>query len=302
MAGPGAGAGSPRVSVIVSHLDRRRCLVQALDSIAAQSWRGFEVVVVSDAGPERSRAVVDAFAAAHAGAFDVRWVRRTTNGGVAATRNTGAAAARAPLLAWLDDDDLWRPGHLGALVRALEAAGPGTGAALAYGDAEILAMEPRVAGASGHAPDGDLDPAAFRVVARRSLAVPFDAADLARDDFVVPGGMLVPRALLDAVGPFDESMFVSDDWDWLLRVLARFGPRAFVHAPTTVIDVRIWRAAGSDGANLSADASARRRAALDALERRHGTPRLEPKTFWEVAGTYAARTAGTPAPAPGLGP
>jgi hypothetical protein len=45
----------------------------------------------------------------------------------------------------------------------------------------------------------------------------------------------------------------------------------------------------TDGANLSADRGARRRAALDAIEQRHGTPRLEPKTFWQVAETYARR-------------
>lgn len=286
---PAGPARAPRVGVVVSHFDRRRCLRQALDSIASQTWRDFEVVVVSDAGPESSRAVVDAFAAMHAGAFEARWVRRATNGGVAATRNTGVAAVRGALLAFLDDDDLWRPGHLGALVGA--AAG---GAALAYGDAEVLRMVPAGAGGNGRAADGDLDPSAWRVAERRALAVPFDPADLARDDFIVPGGMLVPRALYDAVGPFDESMDISDDWDWLLRVLAAGGPGAFVRAPQAVIDVRIWGEVGATGgANLSADASARRRAALETIERRHGTPRLEPKTFWEVAGTYAARSAPT---------
>ncbi len=57
-----------------------------------------------------------------------------------------------------------------------------------------------------------------------------------------------------------------------------------------MIDVRIWGggAAGAGGANLSANVGERRRAALATIERRHGTPPLEPRTFWEVAGTYAA--------------
>lgn len=276
---------APRVSVLVSHFDRRRCLAQALASIAAQTWRDFEVVVVSDAGPVSSRAGVEAFAASHAGAFEVRWVHRGDNGGVAATRNTGVAAARGELLAWLDDDDLWRAGHLAALVRAFDT-GRDSGAALAYGDAEVWRMEPR---ARETGPPGNLDPAAWRVAERRALAVPFDATDLARDDFIVPGGMLVPRRLLDTVGPFDESLFVSDDWDWLLRALAAIGPEGFARAPETVIDIRIWGAIGEGGPNLSADASARRQDALATIERRHGTPRLVPRTFWEVAGIYAAR-------------
>jgi glycosyltransferase involved in cell wall biosynthesis len=275
--------GDPRVSVVVLHHDRRRCLRQALESIAAQAWRGFEVIVVSDAGPESSRVLVDGFAAAHAGAFDVRWVGRAGNGGVAAARNTGVAAARGALVAFLDDDDRWRPGHLGALARA---SAPDR---IAYGDAEVQRMEPAGEG-SGRAADGDLDPSLWRVVDRAPLAVPFAADDLRRDDFIVPGGMLVARETLARVGPFDESIFVSDDWDWLLRALAVLGPAAFVRVPETVVDVRIWSGAAA-AANLSATFDERRRAALDTLERRHGTPRLEPKTFWEVAGTYAARRA-----------
>jgi glycosyltransferase involved in cell wall biosynthesis len=287
----------PRVSVVVSHHDRRRCLRQALDSIAAQTWRDFEVVVVSDAGPEASRAVVDAFAAAHAGAFDVGFVRRERNGGVAATRNTGARAARGTLLAWLDDDDLWRPGHLGALVRAVDG-----GAEVAYGDAEVWRMEPPAgeagAGAPGADEEGGLDPTAWRVAERRLLAVPFAADDLRRDDFIVPGGMLHSRALLEATGFFDETLFVSDDWDWLLRVLAARGPDAFARVPGVVVDVRIWQAAGGVTLNLSADAGSGRRAALGRIARRHGLAPLEPKTFWEVAGTYAAGARSTSPPSP----
>lgn len=268
---------------MISHFDRRRCLRQALASVAAQTWRDFEVVVVSDAGPESSRALVEAFAAAHAGAFETRFVRRSGNGGVAATRNSGAAASRGALLAWLDDDDLWRPGHLAALVRAF---GQSPGAALAYGDAQVWRMVP-ADDATGRAKDGDLDPSAWRIAGRRGLAVPFDAEDLRRDDFIVPGGMLHGRSLLDELGPFDEGLFVSDDWDWLLRLLAARGPAAFARAAGVVVDVRIWDAPGV--ANLSADFGTRRREALATLERRHRTLPLEPKTFWDVAGAYAAR-------------
>ena len=273
----------PRVSVVVPHYDRRRCLLQALDSVAAQTWRDFEVVVVSDGGPASSGDLVATFAAAHRGAFDVRFVRRDVNGGVAATRNTAIAEARGELVAWLDDDDLWRPDHLAALVRAHDAAGAGT--PLVYGDAEVWRMEPLAGAATGFG--GALNPALWRIAERRVLAVPFAADDLARDDFIVPGGMLHAKALVDAIGPFDETLFVSDDWDWLLRLHAARGPAAFVRVPRIVVDVRIWGA----GANLSASfADPRRLEALKTLERRHGTPTLEPKTFWEVAGTYAARS------------
>jgi glycosyltransferase involved in cell wall biosynthesis len=239
---------APAVSVVVLHYDRREWLAEALDSIAAQTFRDFETIVVSDGGPPPA-------------VEGVRVVRHDEQRGVAAVRNTGVRAARGARIAYLDDDDLWSPDHLALLTAA--------GADLAYGDARVVRLEP-----------GPGEPRTWRELESLPLAVPFDRADLARDDFVVPGGMLHTRALYDRVGPFDETLFVSDDWDWLLRAAA---VTDFVRVPSTVVTVRIH------GGNLSGAADPRRRAALDEIERRHGTPRLEPKTFWEVARTYAAR-------------
>ncbi|MGH7725513.1 MAG: glycosyltransferase family 2 protein [Candidatus Eiseniibacteriota bacterium] len=257
----------PRISVVVSHYDRPALLAQALESIAVQTRRDFEVIVVNDHGAD-SAPLVEAFAGRIA-PIPVRYDYRPSNEGVAATRNRGLALARGDFIAYLDDDDLWRPGHLERLAGALEAE---PACALAYGDAEVLRLvrEPGVA---------------WRVADRRTLAVPFDLDDLKRDDFIVPGGMVHRRALYDRVGPYDTSLGVSDDWDWLLRVAATEGAGAFVRVPEIVITVRIF----GEGINLSATSNVARRAALDTIERRHGTPHLEPKTFWEVAGTYLAR-------------
>jgi glycosyltransferase involved in cell wall biosynthesis len=256
----------PRASVVVSHYDRQTLLLEALESIAAQTFRDFEVIVVNDHGAD-SRSLVEDFAARHTGTFAVRYDHRPANAGVAATRNHGVALASGELIACLDDDDLWRPDHLESLVRVLDAH-PEAG--LAYGDAEVCRMETA--------------PAGWRQAETITLAVPFDLDDLRSNDFIVPGGMIVRRSLYDAVGSFDETLSVSDDWDWLLRASAM---TRFVRLPRVVVTVRIW----PDQSNLSARVDARRLAALAEIERRHGTPRLEPKTFWEVAQTYARRRA-----------
>ncbi len=268
-----SAAVAPRVSVLVSHHDRAAWLPEALASVRAQRFDAYEILVIDDGGPDA------AGAGRTAEAFGARYVRRATNGGVAATRNTGVAAARGELVAFLDDDDLWRPDHLAGLVAALDAAPT---AQLAYADAEVwrLARPARTERCA---------PATWPVSARLPLAVPFDAADLARDDFIVPGAMLYRRALRERVGAFDESLFVSDDWDWLLRVFAACGAAGFVRVARASMVVRI---VGDTAGNLSADFGPRRLAALAEIERRHGTPRLAPKTFWEVAETYAARARG----------
>lgn len=259
-----------RVSVVVSHFDRQRLLVEALDSIAAQTYRDFEVIVVNDHGAD-SRGLVEDFAARSAGGASpiaVRYDYRPVNAGVAATRNRGVALASGEFIAYLDDDDLWRPHHLHGLVSLLDAR-PYSG--LVYGDAEIWRMERVSPGISGAGTDETWRPAEFR-----TLAVAFDAEELYRNDYIVPGGMMHRRSLYEAVGPFDERLYVSDDWDWLLRVNAA---SAIDRLPHVVVTVRIW----PDCGNLSATVNPQRLAALAQIERRHNTPRLEPKTFWEVA-------------------
>lgn len=241
----------PAVSIVVSHYDRSAWLTEALASISAQTFRSFEVIVVSDGG---SLHALDG----------VRVIRHDERRGVAAARNTGVRAARGSRIAYLDDDDLWSPDHLALLSQALDA-----GAELAYGDARVVRLVP-----------GEGAPRSWPVRDELVLAVPFDRADLARDDFVVPGGMMHTRALYDRVGPFDATLFVSDDWDWLLRAATLVD---FVRVPSVVVTVRIH------GTNLSGAVDPRRRAALDELQKRHKTPPLEPKTFWEVAQTYANR-------------
>ena len=265
--------------MVVSHYDRVAWLREALTSIRAQSFTDYEIVVVNDAGPR------DAEAEELADSFGARHVCRAANGGVAATRNTGVRAARGAIVAYLDDDDLWAPGHLEGLVGLLDARPE---VEIAYGDAEVWRIEPPSATRS--LPPGDAAPLAgspctWRTLDRLVLAVPFDLDDLKRDDFIVPGAMVHRRAFYDRVGPFDETLFVSDDWDWLLRAHEVAGAGAFARLPEVVTTVRIVAGVG----NLSYDFGARRLAALAEIERRHGTPPLEPKTFWEVAETYAAR-------------
>ena len=261
----------PRVSVVVSHYDRQTLLLEALASIAAQRYRDFEVIVVNDHGAD-SRGLVDEFARRAVPALAVRYDHRPARAGVAATRNRGVALGSGELVAYLDDDDLWRPDHLEGLVGLLDA-NPACG--IAYGDADVCRME-RTEGAAAAA--------SWREAESRRLSVPFDLEELRVDDFVVPGGMVHRRSLYEAIGPFDETLAVSDDWDWLLRAAAA---TTFAHLPRVVVTVRIWPDAG----NLSARIDPARLAALAEIERRHGTPPLEPKTFWEVAGKHVERRA-----------
>lgn len=109
----------PTVSVVLPVYNVEDYLSQCLDSIAAQSFGDYEVLVVDDGSPDGSRAIAERYAAGD---------RRVTiltreNGGLGAARNTGAAAARGRFLTFVDSDDVLPPHALRALVSSARATG-----------------------------------------------------------------------------------------------------------------------------------------------------------------------------------
>ncbi len=120
----------PRVSVIVATFNWSSVLRCALESVRAQTFADFEVLVVGDGCTDDSAAVVESL-------HDERlhWHNLPSNSGhQSAPNNRGLALAGGELIAFLGHDDLWLPDHLQTLVEKLDA----TGADLAYAWTEIV--------------------------------------------------------------------------------------------------------------------------------------------------------------------
>ena len=108
-------ADTPRVSVIVPAYNYGRFVGEALRSILTQSVQALEVIVIDDGSTDDTPQVLTQF-------DDPRLrVHRTDRLGVSKLRALGASLARAPLVAWLDADDTWRPGYLERQVAVLDA-------------------------------------------------------------------------------------------------------------------------------------------------------------------------------------
>jgi glycosyltransferase involved in cell wall biosynthesis len=112
-----------RASVVIATHDRSARLDALLESLRAQTIDDFEVVVVDDASTDATPQVLAAHAARDG--LELRVVRREANGGQAAARNDGWRAARAPVVAFTDDDCVAAPGWLAAGLAACEAAPAG---------------------------------------------------------------------------------------------------------------------------------------------------------------------------------
>ena len=112
-------AAAPRVSVIVPVFNRAGSIPRALESVAAQTFQDYEIIVVDDGSTDGSADVVERLGLAR-----VRLIRSPQNRGAAAARNIGISAASGQWIAFLDSDDFWAPDKLAHQLAALEGAPP----------------------------------------------------------------------------------------------------------------------------------------------------------------------------------
>jgi glycosyltransferase involved in cell wall biosynthesis len=184
----------PAVTVVVPTRNRLALLHTTLRSVLAQRGVELEVVIVDDGSSSEQASAI------HGLRNDsVRVLRHDRSVGVAAARNAGVREARAPWIAFCDDDDLWTPDKLAAQL----AAAVDSGRSWAYTGA--VKFE-----------DG---PVIWQVMPPPS---PEDVQARLADKNVIPAGasnVLVERETLLQVGAFDESLGHLADWDLWLRLL-----------------------------------------------------------------------------------
>ena len=132
-------ARTPRVTVLMGVHNGERFLAEALDSILAQTFRDFEVLIIDDASTDRTASILADYTSRHA---CIHLMRNTSNLGLTRTLNIGLAAARGEYIARMDADDTAFPERIARQVAFLdmhpEVGVLGTGAALMNADGTIL--------------------------------------------------------------------------------------------------------------------------------------------------------------------
>ena len=116
-----ADAGSPRVSAIIIFLNGERFIAEAIDSVIAQTFTDWELILVDDGTTDGATAIAQHYAAEHPDR--IRYIEHPghENRGMSASRNAGIRAARGEFVAFLDADDIWLPRRLDVHVAALDA-------------------------------------------------------------------------------------------------------------------------------------------------------------------------------------
>jgi glycosyltransferase involved in cell wall biosynthesis len=191
------------VSVVIPTYNRRALLQLTLNSVLAQTFDDFEVVVVNDGSSDDTAAMLQPLV----DAGRLRVVDQP-NGGPASARNRGINEALGEYIALLDDDDLWPPDKLAWQVDALRR---NPDAVLVYGFMQSFGLERPFRWPPPDGPAGSVRRAFLRKNWIRS-----------------PGQALIRRSALHTVGGFDASVLGADDWDLYLR-LAEVGPFVYAH-------------------------------------------------------------------------
>lgn len=189
----------PRVSVIIPSYNHERFVGRAIDTALAQTLSPHEVIVVDDGSTDGTARVLGGYA------DQIRAVHQT-NAGVSAARNAGVAHSRGELLAFLDADDEWDPKKLELQVKTWQAQ-PALGlvhCGVEDIDHEGKPLRRHTEGLSG------MGVAAEMLLFRRSTILGGGS------------GVLIPRAVFEAVGGFDPRLSTSADWDLYYRISSRY--------------------------------------------------------------------------------
>lgn len=200
----------PLVSVVIPTFNRAKLLPRAIGSALRQTYKNLEVLVVDDCSSDETADVVRAIASENANVF---YIRREFTGGGGAARNTGVAAAKGVVVAFLDSDDEWVDSKISIQIDALQSLNTVgvcvSGVNWVFEDGRIITKSPR------------LGSNVFQSYLRNTVGCK------------TCSGMVLYRELICSINGFDESMPASQDLDLYLRLAKKC---QFVSVPEALVN------------------------------------------------------------------
>lgn len=206
----------PLVSVVIPTYNSAQYLPETIESVLAQSWQDFEIIIVDDGSTDNTQEVVGAF-----NSNKIRYMRQENSGGPSRPRNVGIHHAQGKYISLFDSDDLMSRNKLSEAVTFLER----------YSDLGLLFANFEICNEHG-----DSFPGTFLGEFQQFMDLPkkrvgekwftIESAlayeTLLRYNFIGTSGTVVPKAVLLSVGGFDESIVGPEDRDMWLRISRRY--------------------------------------------------------------------------------
>jgi glycosyltransferase involved in cell wall biosynthesis len=187
----------PRVSVVMANYNYARYLRAAIDSVLNQTLRDLELIVVDDGSTDDSRPIIES--CLHDSRVRFAPVDHLGQPGA---KNTGIELARAPIIAFLDADDIW---HLDKLEKQVALFDRDPALGVVYSRRVLIDEK-----------DDEL-PYAQPKLHRGDVL-----AEMFRDNFVCFSSAVVRRLVFEHLGMFDPKVDLAIDYDLWLRVAAHY--------------------------------------------------------------------------------
>jgi glycosyltransferase involved in cell wall biosynthesis len=182
------------VSIVIPAYNADRFIAATLDSVLAQTFTAFEVIVVNDGSTDRTQAIVEDYIQRDA---RIRLINQT-NQGISKTRECGQIAAKGDFVAFLDADDLWLPSNLEVHLRHFAGA-PKLG--ISFGRVEFMQLD--------GTPTGKCSTGRWRQV---------DPVHLFYENLLTTtSNAIVRRAVFEQIGSFDADLCGTEDQEFFLR-------------------------------------------------------------------------------------
>ncbi len=185
------------ISVIVPAYNAERTILETITSVQQQTFGGFELIVINDGSTDRTLELLNTVEDPRLKIFSY------SNGGLPVARNRGISHATGEFIALLDADDLWTPDKLELQLGALQQH-PEAGVAYSWTyfmDEQGESLSPG-------------DPIFFECNVYAELLV---------NNFLASGSNpLIRRQAIESVGEFDTTLKSCEDWDYWLRLAARW--------------------------------------------------------------------------------
>jgi glycosyltransferase involved in cell wall biosynthesis len=216
------------VSVVLPTHNRAALLPRAIDSVLAQTWPNWELIVVDDGSTDDTVSIVQRYQSAHP--QRVVFVHQE-HGGASTARNTGLARASGQWIAFLDSDDVFAPDKLARQVALFEARAD---LGLVFSDMSV------------HTVDGVYHASAFDTYTPRLRSLPVEPLDgdcrlcplnfvdyLVRDYLIPTITGMIHRNVVQAGVRFSPQQSYSEEWLFFLEIATgwRCG---FIDAPLSV--------------------------------------------------------------------
>jgi spore maturation protein CgeB len=191
---------NPVVSVIIPTCDRADLLVEAIESVKGQTYIDLEVIVVNDGGEDIS-GVVDPYKSD----CSITVLNLGERKGPAMARNCGLKSARGKYIAYLDDDDVYYPNHLEAVVGFLEKSG----SMVAYTDSCQALRK--------------WDGSKYVTAEKRLVySEDFDRQRLLVMNYIPTLNIVHRKDCIEGAGLFDEGLETHEDWDLWIRMSQKY--------------------------------------------------------------------------------